>query len=66
MKDFVVFDDYVRYPILKGEIELYEEVTYDKFLRAQTKTIVYWKIEDKRWRDHALNYGRVNPAKVKD
>ena len=62
-QNFIVFDDYARYPILKGETTIYEEITYDKFFEAHTRAVEFSKIEDKRWTDKVKEW--CNPAKAK-
>lgn len=49
MENFIVFDDYDRYPVLKGETLIYEEVSYDDFLVAHRRAVEFSYIYDKAW-----------------
>lgn len=62
MENFTIFDDYQRYPILKGEVELFEELRYDDFLQAHQRTIETYKIEDQQWADRIRSWGNAHKS----
>ncbi len=49
MEEFIVPDDYVKYPILEGEVELFDKWTYPMLLKTHKETIEYYKIQDEKW-----------------
>jgi len=63
MKDFEINDDYERYPIKDGEIELFPNTTYTTMLTVFKGTVEFSRIENDRWVKKIRDY--CNPRKAK-
>lgn len=56
MENFEISDNYVHYPVLPGEVELFTNTTYSEFLRVHQVTVDWSKREQERFRGKATKY----------